>query len=141
LSANLMRTASQRGVTFWPWTFRLNKDDFNRMYVQGTHGLTTDYAHDASNFVVKLNTPKQLNATAAQALEIPGEIQTQVGSKSSYIFKNMLVLPGSAKYTQNGQNVTFSEKGTAYVMPRYDYTIAPNYTYTLYAEPLTVTIQ
>ena len=57
------------------------------MYVQGTHGLTTDYAHDASNFVVKLNTPKQLNATAGQALEIPGEIQTQVGSKSSYIFK------------------------------------------------------
>jgi len=91
--------------------------------------------------VVKLNTPKQLNATAAQALEIPGEIQTQVGGKSSYIFKNMLVLPGSAKYTQNGQSVTFVEKGTAYVMPRYDYTIAPNYTYTLYAEPLTVTIQ
>ena len=141
LSANLMRTASQRGVTFWPWTFRLNKDDFNRMYVQGTHGLTTDYAHDASNFVVKLNTPKQLNATAGQALEIPGEIQTQVGGKSSYIFKNMLVLPGSAKYTQNGQSVTFAEKGTAYVMPRYDYTIAPNYTYTLYAEPVTVTIQ
>ena len=53
----------------------------------------------------------------------------------------MLVLPGSAKYTQNGQSVTFAEKGTAYVMPRYDYTIAPNYTYTLYAEPETVTIQ
>ncbi|MGE8538593.1 MAG: glycerophosphodiester phosphodiesterase family protein [Acinetobacter sp.] len=141
LSKELMHMASQRGVTFWPWTFRLNKDDFNRMYVQGTHGLTTDYAHDSSNFIVKLNVPKQVTATVGKALEIQGKTVTQVGTKSNYVFKNMLVLPNSTKYNQTGQGLTFTQKGTAYVMPSYTYTIAPNYNYTIYAEPVTVTVQ
>lgn len=141
LSKDLMSMATARGVTFWPWTFRLNKDDFNRMYVQGTHGLTTDYAHDASNFITKLETPKQFTATVGKPFEIPGQTFTQVGAKANYVFKQMLVLPNSSKYTQNGQSVTFTEKGKAYVMPSYSYTIAPNYTYTIYAEPVTVTIQ
>ena len=141
LSKNLMQNAAQRGVTFWPWTFRLNKDDFNRMYVQGTHGLTTDYAHDASNFIVKLETPKQVTATVGKPVEIQGQTFTQVGAKANYVFKQMLVLPNSSKYTQNGQGLTFTEKGTAYVMPSYHYSIAPNYTYTIYAEPVTVTVQ
>ncbi|MER8211186.1 glycerophosphodiester phosphodiesterase family protein [Acinetobacter baumannii] len=141
LNKELMMMASQRGVTFWPWTFRLNKDDFYRMYVQGTHGLTTDYAHESSNLAVKLNTASQLIATAGKPVEINAEIQTQIGTKSNYLVKNMLVLPNSAKYTQNGQGLTFTEKGTAYVMPSYQYTMAPNYTYTIYAKPVTVTIQ
>ena len=111
------------------------------MYVQGTHGLTTDYAHDASNFVVKLETPKQVTATVGKPVEIQGQTFTQVGAKANYVFKQMLVLPNSSKYTQNGQGVTFTEKGTAYVMPSYHYSIAPNYTYTIYAEPVTVTVQ
>ena len=141
LSKELMTLASQRGVTFWPWTFRLNKEDFNRMYVQGTHGLTTDYAHDSSNLIVKLKTPAEITATVGKPVEISGQTTTQVGEKTTYIFKEMLVLPQSAKYTQAGQAVTFSEKGTAYVMPRYNYTMAPNYSYTLYAAPVKVTIQ
>ncbi len=111
------------------------------MYVQGTHGLTTDYAHESSNLAVKLNTASQLIATAGKPVEINAEIQTQIGTKSNYLVKNMLVLPNSAKYTQNGQGLTFTEKGTAYVMPSYQYTMAPNYTYTIYAKPVTVTIQ
>lgn len=141
LNKELMGMASQRGVTFWPWTFRLNKDDFNRMYVQGTHGLTTDYARDAADFVVKLDVPPAVNATVGKALEISGSTLTQVGAKTGYTFKEMMVLPQSAKYTQNGQAVTFTEKGTAYVMPKFNYTIAPNHTYTLYAPPVKVTIQ
>ena len=141
LNKELMSMASQRGVTFWPWTFRMNKDDFNRMYVQGTHGLTTDYAHDSSNLAVKLKTASQLTTTVGKPVEINAEIQTQIGEKSNYIIKNMLVLPNSAKYSQNGQSLTFTEKGTAYVMPSYQYTMAPNYTYTIYAKPVTVTIQ
>lgn len=141
LSQSLMQQAAQRGVTFWPWTFRLNKDDFNRMYVQGTHGLTTDYAHDASNFVVQLSTAKQVTAQVGQSVSIVGNLHTQLGQTQAYVFNEMLVLPNSAKYSQNGQAVTFSEKGTAYVMPRYQYQIAPNYIYTLYAEPVSVTVQ
>jgi hypothetical protein len=141
LSKNLMQNAAHRGVTFWPWTFRLNKDDFNRMYVQGTHGLTTDYAHDASQFVVQLTVPQQATAKVGEPFSVAGQIQTQIGQQQNYVFKEMLVLPSSAKYTQNGQAVTFSEKGNAYVMPRYQYQIAPNYSYTLYAEPISVTVQ
>lgn len=141
LSKNLMQQAAHRGVTFWPWTFHLNKDDFNRMYVQGTHGLTTDYAHDASQFVVKLNAPKQVVAKVGEPLSIAGQLQNQIGQRQDYVFKQMLVLPSSAKYNQSGQAVTFTEKGTAYVMPSYQHQIAPNYSYTLYAEPVTVTVQ
>ncbi|WOE32692.1 MULTISPECIES: glycerophosphodiester phosphodiesterase family protein [unclassified Acinetobacter] len=141
LNKELMHMASQRGVTFWPWTFRLNKDDFNRMYVQGTHGLTTDYSHDAANFVVKLHTANQIKATVGQPLEIKGEIETQVGKKSPYTVKNMLVLPNSAAHTSSGQTIRFTEKGTAYVLPSYQYNIAPNYSYTIYAQPVTVNIQ
>lgn len=141
LSKNLMQQAAQRGVTFWPWTFRLNKDDFNRMYTQGTHGLTTDYAHDSSQFVVQLSTPKQASAKVGEPFSLAGQVHTQVGQKQNHVFTEMLVLPNSTKYSQNGQAVTFSEKGTAYVMPRYQYQIAPNYSYTIYAEPVTVTIQ
>lgn len=141
LNKELMTIASLRGVTFWPWTFRLNKNDFNRMYVQGTHGLTTDYAHDASDFTVKINTPRQISAKVGQTVQLSGEKINQVGKSSPQSFNTMLVLPGSAKYTKNGQAVSFGEKGTAYVMPSYQYTIAPNYSYTLYGQPVTVTIQ
>lgn len=141
LNQDVMYLASLRGVTFWPWTFRLIKNDFYRMYIQGTHGLTTDYAQDASNFVVKIKTPRQITATVGQPLQITGQKLTQLGQSSYQSFNTMLVLPGSAKYSLNGQSVSFSERGTAYVMPSYQYTIAPNFTYTIYAKPVTVTIQ
>lgn len=141
LSKELMSMASLRGVTFWPWTFRTNKDDFNRMYVQGTHGLTTDYAHESSDLVVKINTPGQITAKVGQPVVFSGEKVTQIGKASAQNFNSMIVLPGSAKYSKNGQSITFSEQGKAYVMPSYQYTIVPNYSYTLYGKPVTVTIQ
>ncbi len=142
LSNNLMNMAKDRGVTFWPWTFRTNKADFNRMYIAGTHGLTTDYAHDASDFVVKLKVPAQVNASIGKPVSIKGEKITQKGQVSNITFSQMLLLPTSGKYSQNAQGqLSFSEKGTAYVMPSYTYNIDTTSQYTIYAPPVQVNVQ
>jgi len=112
------------------------------MYIAGTHGLTTDYAHDASDFVVKLKVPAQVNASIGKPVSIKGEKITQKGQVSNITLSQMLLLPTSGKYSQNAQGqLSFSEKGTAYVMPSYTYNIDTTSQYTIYAPPVQVNVQ
>ena len=50
----VLEAAKHRGTTFWPWTFR-DEAIFERYYMAGTHGLTTDMSQWASAYPVRLS--------------------------------------------------------------------------------------
>jgi glycerophosphoryl diester phosphodiesterase len=142
LTASMMEVAKHRGVTFWPWTFS-NRADFIKYYSYGTHGLTTDDARWASDFVVRIASARTATAAVGQPLSVPMTLTTQVGNASSGVANKAVVLAGAPAHTINNadDSVTFSAAGTATILPGYTYVMDANYSYTIFAAPVTVTVK
>ncbi|MFE5323465.1 glycerophosphodiester phosphodiesterase family protein [Paenibacillus sp. NPDC056579] len=140
LGEKFMEAAKHRGTTVWPWTFR-NQNDYIRYYEMGTYGLTTDYAHWASDWTAGIK-PKQ----SVYPLALGQSVSTAV-YKESYdrevteAVPEIILISGGEFVEVNGNVVTGKQKGTAHALLAYKTAINESHSYTMYTQPVTFEVE
>ena len=136
---NLLETTKHRGISFWPWA--LNDETFKKLYIAGTYGITTNSAQLYAKYIVDIQAPKNVKVKVEQPVLLNAQLVQQDGVKLNQQLSNFVVLSGSAKHEIKNGQLSFSEKGTAYVLAGYKYQIdAQNY-YQIFSAPIKVIIQ
>jgi len=106
----------------------------------GVNGLTTDYSQFASNYVVDLKTATTANLKVGQALRLPSTLTTQTGQQLQADANQLIVLSGQQASHRNSGTISYKTAGTAYVIPGYKYNIDGQYAYTIFTQPVKVTV-
>ncbi|MCH7341785.1 DUF1080 domain-containing protein [Pelomonas sp. CA6] len=141
LAPPLLEAAKHRGTTFWPWTFR-DRKDFNRFYSYGIHGLTTDDAWWAADFVTSVASARSASASAGQPFTLPLTLLTQGKGTRSAPANRFVVLGDAPAHTVNADgSLSFKLPGSALVMPGYVYQMDENSAYTVFGAPVSVTVR
>ena len=136
---NIFNEAQQRGVSFWPWN--LNDATFKQLYVAGLNGVTTNNIQKYSNWLVDVQAKNLLKVRVGQTVIMPLDLKAQNGTMSKMVATDYIVLKHSPAYTLKNNQLTFMEKGTAYILAGYKYLIDSKFYYYLYSKPIKVQIQ
>ncbi len=139
--------ANMRGVTTWPWTIN-NLTDYNNFFLQGYNGLTTNNVNFIKNYA------KFVDCPAYQYTLKPGEKHTVSATMTEYdrdtkeLFaekhtrSRIIVLEGGENAEINGTEITFkSDSCTFTYAVEYTYMITRTNTYSVYSQPVTVTVK
>lgn len=136
---NLLETTKHRGISFWPWA--LNDETFKKLYIAGTYGITTNSAQFYAKYIVDIQASKNVKVKVEQPVLLNAQLVQQDGAKLNQQLSNFVVLSGSAKHEIKNGQLSFSEKGTAYVLAGYKYQIdAQNY-YQIFSAPIKVVVK
>lgn len=136
---NLLETTKHRGISFWPWA--LNDETFKKLYIAGTYGITTNSAQLYAKYIVDIQATKNVKVKAEQPVLLNAQLVQQDGVKLNQQLSNFVVLSGSAKHEIKNGQLSFSEKGTAYVLAGYKYQIDAQNFYQIFSAPIKVIIQ
>ena len=137
----LIEALKHRGVSIWPWTVN-EENRFKMLYTTGTYGITTNYSQFATKYVTEMSTSNNAVVAMGQPLKLSANLTPRVGAVYTENANRYVVLSNSPAHQSNADGtVSFSEKGTAYVLPGYQYKIDDNYHYSIFAAPVKVTIQ
>lgn len=141
LSKEIMEAAKHRGTTFWPWTFR-DQAIAETYYQYGTNGLTTDYAQWFSGYAVKV-APVSATITLPRniASSVPVTLTHQDGKTSTAQSSAMVVVDSTAGYSAQDGQLVFSSAGQATVLLGHTQSLTGGRQYTIFSEPVTVTVQ
>ena len=133
-----VEAAKHRGLTMWPWTYR-NRGEFDQYYYLGCNGLTTDYAHWATNYETHLSLsvggtvmkPGEYFSATTKVVR-QNKITTTVNDCELVRLEGDLALSGG-----NGLYTAASE-GTGTFCFRRRASLGSGQTYWLYSEAFTV---
>ena len=138
LGPNLIREASYRGITLWPYTIN-NSDDFNNYILYGTNGITTNYSQYVTNYVKRITAPADEITVTADGVDF-ALTRTTYGRATNSINNAELVV-----VEDGGLNVSYADgklsatgNGTATVYFRLAVRMATGKTYYVCSEPVTV---
>ncbi|RMX04864.1 glycerophosphodiester phosphodiesterase [Corticibacter populi] len=144
LTQPLLEAAKHRGVTFWPWTVN-DQGAFQRLYVQGVHGITTDHSDWASSFIQQIELAGDApTASVGQAMARPMiRVINKQGEASVAYPSHALVLPGSPAHEASAAgSVVFQQAGTASVLFGYTHRIpGSSYIYHVFMDPVEVKVE
>ena len=141
VGADSIEALALRGITTWPWTVDGTADYYN-FIKSNAGGITTDNCSISKNFAHTLNVPSQsitlgLNQTAAaqgslttysrETLELPEGTE-------------LVLISGEDVISVDGLNITGLKEGTASYMIKSSFTNRGGLNYTLYSQPVTVTV-
>jgi len=135
----LLEITKHRGISFWPWA--LSDEVFKKLYIAGTYGITTNSAQLYSQYMVDIQVPQTIKAQVNQAVQVTAQLTQQDQTQSSQEISNFLVLSGSPKYELKNGQLSFSEKGTAYILAAYKYQIDPQNFYHIFSAPMKVVVK
>ncbi len=143
MSAEFLRDAGDRGVTLWTWTYSLGASAMvNKMFHAGMNGMTTDDPQYLQNTVKTIKAPTLLyvlpDGTAklkVESITYNGTVKDISGSASYTILENDGVISIAKDGTVSGL-----KEGTASFIVSYSTKLPDNSTYTLYTQPVTVTV-
>lgn len=135
----LLEITKHRGISFWPWA--LSDEVFKKLYIAGTYGITTNSAQLYSQYMVDIQVPQTIKAQVNQVVQVTAQLTQQDQTQSSQEISNFLVLSGSPKYELKNGQLSFSGKGTAYVLAAYKYQIDPQNFYHIFSAPMKVVVK
>ena len=130
-----------RGITTWPWTIDSTTDYYNFIKTNAG-GLTTDNCNISKDFAHTLNVPSQnITLGLEQTLAVEGSLTTYARDTLELPESTELVLiSGEDIISVDGLNITGLKEGTASYMIKSSFTNRGGLNYTLYSQPITVTV-
>ncbi len=105
LGINLYTDLAARGVTVWNWTVN-NQGDFNKYFISGIRGITTNYSDWAANYVEEFGIT--VNADGSVELKATNYKGGNVSTSSA----ELVVIGGTGEYKDG--TVTLSEGAQGY---------------------------
>ena len=138
LGPNLMRAASYRGLTIWPYTIN-NSADFHNYMLYGTYGITTNYSQYVTNYAKSITAPASEVEVTADGVDFK-LTKTTYGRKSTETTDATLVTVDSNDLTVKYENGKLSAtgNGTATVYFRLKVATTTGQSYYICSEPVTV---
>jgi glycerophosphoryl diester phosphodiesterase len=139
ISQNFMEAAKHRGILISPWTLN-DRTSFNRFFINGAWGLTTDYANWAADMAAAIKPEKsEFTLELNEKLPIKADVTTYKGDTTS-IAPEIILLDGQNSFEVNSNEVTATGKGSgvAHALLRYTYTMNDGNKYDLYTQPITL---
>ena len=91
--------------------------------------------------MVDVQAPAQIGIQQGQAVQLTAQLTRQDRSKFNQQMTNFMVLPTSPKHVLKNGQLTFLEKGTAYVLASYEYKMDAQHSYHLFSAPVKVVVQ
>ncbi|WP_270168823.1 glycerophosphodiester phosphodiesterase family protein [Paenibacillus sp. SYP-B4298] len=138
--SKFLEASKHRGITTWPWTYR-NRNDFTNAFVMGTYGLTTDYAHWASNWPNQVSSEQpSYTLQVGEQAELNVKVRTYTGEEAGQSGE-VVILSGQEFIEAAGGKVRAKANGTAYVSVRYTSTKEGAPVYDLYTQPIAVQVK
>ena len=138
LGPNLMRAASYRGLTIWPYTIN-NNADLHNYILYGTYGITTNYSQYVTGYAKRLTAPASEITASENGVDFE-LTKTTYGRVTSPAKDAKLVV-----VDRDGLEVTFANgklsakgTGTATVFFQLAVRMTTGQTYYLCSEPVTV---
>ncbi len=133
---DLINDLAARGITVWPWTYNMPEQYF-KAFMDGVHGITTDYADLASNFVVRLAAEDiSVGTTPAQAVALTAKAITQKGEEFDVACEYLTVSGGIAlQKTDDGKY--YAKSGKCTVLLKYSFELN-GVSYVIYSEPIDI---
>ncbi|OTG64325.1 glycerophosphodiester phosphodiesterase [Acinetobacter silvestris] len=135
----LFAETQHRGVTYWPWN--LNETTFKQLYVAGLNGVTTNFVQLYSKNIVDIQAPTELKIKVGQPVHMAVRLKQQDGMALEGQAQQFIVLAGSPQHELKAESLSFTQKGTAYVLAGYKYQMDQQYFYHIFSKPVKVTIK
>ncbi|OTG85075.1 glycerophosphodiester phosphodiesterase family protein [Acinetobacter sp. ANC 4648] len=135
----LFAETQHRGLTYWPWN--LNDTTFKQLYVAGLNGVTTNFVQLYSKYIVDIQAPSELKLKVGQPLKMDVQLQQQDGIELKGQAQQFIILARSPQHETKAGSVSFTQKGTAYVLAGYKYQIDQQYFYHIFSKPVKVIIK
>ncbi len=142
LAPKVYKALSYRGMTIWPYTLN-NQTDFNTHFLSGISGITTNYTNWVTDVTRVLSVPATLDLDPANgALDFAPTATTYGRETSSVKNAEMIFIDGDKDLLTyvDGKLTANSESGSATVMFCTTAKLSGNTTFTVYTEPMTVTV-
>lgn len=139
LGPNLLREASYRGITMWPYTIN-NNADLHNYILYGTHGITTNYAQYVTNYAKRLTVPASEITVGESGTEFE-LTKTTYGHKTLSAVKDArLVVVEADGLDVSYANGKLSAKGTGTATVFFQLTVnmTNGKTYAICSEPVLV---
>ncbi len=100
LGTNLFTDLAARGVTVWNWTVN-TRTEFNKFFVSGIRGITTNYANWASDYI------EDFSVSIAPDGTVTPVATTYAGDSADITAAELITIGGSGEYKEG--KVTLSE--------------------------------
>ncbi|NQX60278.1 glycerophosphodiester phosphodiesterase family protein [Paenibacillus qinlingensis] len=139
ISQGFMEAAKHRGILISPWTLN-DRTAFNKFFLNGAWGLTTDYANWAADMAAAIK-PEKLEFTFEKNETVPIQASmTTYKGDTATISPEVIFLDGQNSFEVNGNEVTSNGKGSGvgHALLRYTYTMNDGNKYDLYTQPITL---
>ena len=141
LGPNVLNAAWHRGVTFWPYT--INKhEDFDRYFLYGTNGITTNYSYWVENYLKNVTTEQSsYSLKVGEEAELPVLRTTYSRVQEAVKTGSMTVISGNPdgiSYQKGKLKAT--EAGEYTVLFRHASSLASGSVYYMYSQPVTITV-
>lgn len=144
VTAEYVRDASDRGMTFWTWTYDTgSRTTVQQMFLNGMNGLTTNDAPYLRNTVKTILAPDTVYAEAGGDLTLKVRSRTYRGTLTNISDDvTYIALDNDGVLTINGDGtVTANKAGEATVLAAYETNLPNGTKYTLYTQPITVKVE
>ncbi|MEF9994290.1 MAG: glycerophosphodiester phosphodiesterase family protein [Acinetobacter sp.] len=135
----LLEITKHRGISFWPWA--LNDETFKKLYLAGSYGITTNSAQLYSAYVVDVQVPQTVKIQVNQPVQVTAQLTQQDRTQFKHLITDFMVLSGAPKHEFKNGQLSFSEKGTAYVLAGYKYQIDSQNFYQIFSSPMSIVIK
>ncbi len=138
LGPNLIRAASYRGITVWPYTIN-DSALLHKYMLYGTNGITTNYSQLVTNYAKRLTAPASEITVGEGGAEFE-LTKTTYGRATSAADNAKLVVVDSngLEVTYSGGKLTAQGTGTATVFFQLPVRMTTGQTYYICSEPVTV---
>lgn len=141
VGAESIEALALRGITTWPWTFE-SISQYYSFFKTNAGGLTTNYCNWSKDFAHTLNVPEQnCQLGLNQSITAQGTLTTYARNTLELPENTELVIiSGEDVIKADGLNITGLKEGTASYMLKTSFTNRGGLNYTLYSQPVTVSV-
>ncbi len=150
LSIENIQQLSARGILTWPWTIR-DSADFDKHYLMGVGGITTDNSYLAKDYVKHLYVDlpdSNLVFSVGESTPLPIIAETYGSTEDSDTYENvtyaatmaqMIVIEGNQSMTFQNGKIKATQTGSATVMFKLAYRLNNGTTVYTYSQPVKLT--
>ena len=150
LSAELISDLSARGTFTWPWTVN-NNADFDKLFLWGVAGITTDHSYYAKDYVKRISADSsEYTFKVGEKLSVPITAETYGAFDESDTYENrtytanratMSIISGNDTVKYSYGKLSATESGDATVMFKLTYELANGTDVYVYTQPITIHVE
>lgn len=141
VNADLLTDLYHRGITLWPYTVN-DSATFDKYYLWGLSGITTNYANFTENYIKMLTADKSeysLNVNGSADVKLSA--MTYKRTEKDTANAEMIIVSGNDKISFRDGKISATAAGNATVVFRQSFKLNNGQTVYVYTQPVTINVK